>query len=59
MLSKIIDFVKDNKEDLILFITVVMVSLLSFALGYISANAEKEPIKAEKQAYEYTCCDNS
>jgi len=48
MLSKIFQFVKKNKGDIILFIAVVLISLFSFAVGYIIAKEqEKEPIKFE------------
>lgn len=48
MLSKISDFVKLNKNDIILFIGVILISLLSFAIGYIIAKEEsKEPLQFE------------
>jgi hypothetical protein len=48
MLSKIEEFVKKNKNDIILFIITVLISLLSFAIGYIVAKyQEKIPIKFE------------
>ena len=48
MLSKIKEFVKEHQEDIILVIGVVLISLLSFAAGYITAKQqEKEPIKIE------------
>jgi len=51
MLSKIIHFVKDHKADIILVVGVILISLLSFALGYITAKQqEKGPIKIEYQA---------
>jgi len=48
MLSKIVQFVKDHQEDIILVIGVILISLLSFAMGYIVAKQEKEPIRIEK-----------
>ena len=49
MLSKIVQFVKDHQADIILVIGVILISLLSFAMGYITARyQEKEPIKIEK-----------
>lgn len=50
MLSKIIEFVKEYQADIILVIGVILISLLSFAAGFIAANKqqEKEPIKIEK-----------
>ena len=48
MLTKIIDFVKAHLDDIILLIGVILISLLSFAAGYIVAKQqEKEPIKIE------------
>jgi len=48
MLSKIIYFVKKYREDIILFIGVILISLLSFAAGYIVAKQqEKTPIQFE------------
>lgn len=52
MLSKFIQFVKKYQEDIILVIGVILISLLSFAAGYIIAKyQEKRPIKFE-QYYE-------
>ncbi|MGB2761991.1 MAG: hypothetical protein WBC21_00415 [Minisyncoccales bacterium] len=49
MLAKIKKFVKQNKEDIILLIGVILISLFSFAMGYIVANEqEKEPIQFEQ-----------
>ena len=40
----------DNQTDIILVIGVALISLLSFAMGYIVAKQqEKEPIKIEKR----------
>jgi len=48
MLTKIIQFVKKHQADIILVIGVILISLLSFAMGYIAAKQqEKEPIKIE------------
>jgi len=48
MLSKIQNFVKTHLDDIILLIGVILISLLSFAAGYIVAKQqEKEPIKIE------------
>jgi len=48
MLSKIKEFVKENQDDIILFIGVILIFLLAFALGFIFAKVqEKEPIKIE------------
>jgi len=49
MLAKIKQFVKENLADIILIIGVILISLLSFAAGYIMAKQqEKEPIRIEK-----------
>lgn len=49
MLSKITKFVKDRQSDIILFIAVFLIALLSFALGYLSAKTEdKQPIIFEQ-----------
>jgi len=48
MLAKILQFVKDHQDDIILLIGVILISLLSFATGYIVAKQqEKQPIKIE------------
>lgn len=48
MLSEIKAFVKERKSDIILVIAVIMISLLSFALGFITASIkEKEPVRVE------------
>jgi len=40
MLSKIIEFVKENRKELVLLTGVIMISSLSFAFGYITAKTE-------------------
>ena len=48
MLAKIKQFVKSYQSDIILVIGVILISLLSFAIGYITAKTqEKEPIRIE------------
>lgn len=48
ILARIKYFVKKHQADIILIIGVVLISLLSFAMGYISAKTqEKEPIRFE------------
>lgn len=48
MLQNIKEFVKSHLDDIILLIGVILISLLSFAMGYIVARQqEKEPIKIE------------
>jgi len=49
MLSKIIQFVKRYQADIILVIGVILISLFSFAMGYIVAKQqEKEPLRFEQ-----------
>ena len=56
MLSKFIQFVKTHQNDIILLIGVILISLLSFAIGYIVAKEqEKEPIKIEFKSHELGC----
>jgi len=48
MLAKIKEFVKKYQADIILVIGVILISLLSFAAGFIVAKQqEKEPLKIE------------
>ena len=48
MLSKIKEFVKNHQADIILTVGVVLISLLSFAMGYIAAKQlEREPVRIE------------
>ena len=48
LLSKISNGVKDNQGDIILVVGVILISLLSFAVGFIVAKQqEKEPIIIE------------
>lgn len=50
--SKIIQFVKEKQDDIILVIGVILISLLSFAAGYIAAkNQEKAPLIFEEVTY--------
>jgi hypothetical protein len=52
MIPKIKRFVKENKEDILLFIAVVLISMFSFSLGYIIAKMEeKEPLQFEQPIY--------
>lgn len=52
MLAKLIQFVKTYQADIILVIGVIMISLLSFAAGFItSKNYDKEPIKIQESGY--------
>ena len=56
MLTKVKEFVKIHQSDIILLIGVILISLLSFAIGYIVAKEqEKEPLRIEREAvYEFT-----
>lgn len=48
MLTKLIEFVKRNQADIILIVGVILISLFSFAFGYITAKEkQKEPLKIE------------
>ena len=48
MLSKFFKFVKRNKEDIILFVGVALISFLSFFVGYIISEANhNEPMQFE------------
>ncbi len=54
MLAKFIQFVKTHQEDIVLVIGVILISLLSFAMGYIVAKQqEKESIKIEYESSNY------
>ena len=55
MLSKIFQFVKKYQEEIILFIGVILISLFSFAMGYILAKRQGAiPIKFEQLKDEKT-----
>ena len=45
-------FIKKYQADIILVIGVILISLLSFAIGYIVAKQEKEPLKFESNEAE-------
>jgi len=50
MLAKILEFVKTYQKDIILVIGVILISLFSFAIGYITAKeGMKEPIRFEQK----------
>lgn len=52
MIAKYVQFVKNNKDDIILFIGVILISLLSFSAGYLTARyQEKEPIRIESSDF--------
>ena len=49
ILTNIKDFVKNHLDDIILIIGVILISLLSFAMGYIVAKQqEKELLKIKE-----------
>ncbi|MFA5730175.1 MAG: hypothetical protein WC938_03095 [Candidatus Paceibacterota bacterium] len=46
MLTKIMDFVKENQDKIVLIVCILLIALLCFFLGYIFAKTqEKEPIE--------------
>jgi len=48
MIAKIRDFVKEQFHNIMLFIVIVLLIMLAFAVGYITAKSQfKEPIKIE------------
>lgn len=48
-LSKLVGSVKQHEKDVILAIGVILVSLLSFATGYLAARDQlKEPLNIEQ-----------
>lgn len=48
MLSKFKDFVKNNLNEILVIAAVILVSLFSFAAGYLTARyQEKESIRIE------------
>jgi hypothetical protein len=54
ILAKIKEFVKKYQADIILVIGVILISLLSFAIGYIVAKEqEKTPLKIEYENSNY------
>ncbi|MDD5555597.1 MAG: hypothetical protein WC410_02975 [Candidatus Paceibacterota bacterium] len=56
MLAKIRKFVKENRTELILFLTVALISLLSFSWGYITAKTEeKKPIIIDYRNEKHSC----
>lgn len=49
MIAKLIEFVKQHQNDIILAIGVILISLISFAAGYLMAREQfKEPIHIEE-----------
>ncbi|MEK7510084.1 MAG: hypothetical protein AAB567_00800 [Patescibacteria group bacterium] len=53
MLAKLIEFVKRHQSDIMLAIGVLLISLLSFAVGYLTAREQfKEPIQIGIENYD-------
>ena len=55
--EELFQFLRKYQADIILVIGVILISLLSFAMGFIVAKQqEKEPIKIERSStnYEFT-----
>lgn len=50
ILPKIIEFVKTYQKDIVLVLGVVLISLISFAAGYLVVKEQlKGPVQIEKQ----------
>ena len=50
MLSKFVEFVKHYQSDIILVIGVILISLISFAAGYLVAKDQlKGPVQVQEQ----------
>jgi hypothetical protein len=53
MIPKIKKFVKNKKNDILLFIAILLVVMFSFSLGYIMGKMEeKKPLTFEQPVYE-------
>lgn len=49
MILKIKEFIKENQDDIILIIGVILISLLSFAIGYLVCQHQmKQPLRFEE-----------
>jgi hypothetical protein len=60
MIAKISNFVKDRFNDIMLFIIVAFLILLSFAIGYITAKYQsKEPIRIENKQTTWNIYQNT
>jgi hypothetical protein len=52
MLAELIKFVKTYQADIILVIGVILISLLSFAMGFITAETyDKEPLEFQESSH--------
>lgn len=48
MFNNLKNFIKNHQGDIVLLVGVILISLLSFAMGYITAKQhDKEPIRFE------------
>lgn len=48
------EFIKKNQQDIVLVIGVILISLISFAMGYIVAKEqEKQPIRFEDASFNH------
>jgi len=48
MLTKILDFVKENQDKIVLVLCIILIATLSFFLGFIYAKMqEKTPLRIE------------
>lgn len=46
MVTKILNFVKEKQDKIVLILCIILVGILCFSLGYIFAkNQEKQPLK--------------
>ena len=53
MLSKIKQFVKKHKSDIILIIIIILISLFSFGIGFLVAKEQqKQPLEFKNFSYE-------
>ena len=60
ILAKIKKFVKENNHEIVLFLAIFLISILSFALGYLYAkNQIKNPIIIEQNHGFTTRCHHS
>lgn len=59
MFQKLTQFLKEHQDDIVLLVGVILISLLSFAVGYIVARqGVKTPIKIELKAPYHENCHN-
>ena len=54
MIFKIKEFIKENQDDIILVIGVILISLLSFAIGYLVCQHQmKQPLRFEETSLRF------